>query len=47
MECDSAIKKHELLPLATAWTDLESTMLSEFSQFEKDKFHMISLLCGI
>ena len=30
-----------------AWTDLENIMLSEISQLEKDKYHMISLICGI
>ena len=28
---------------ATAWRDLESIMLSEINQSEKDKDHMISL----
>ena len=37
-----AIKKKEILPFATAWLDLESTMLSEISQSEKDKYRMIS-----
>ena len=27
--------------------DLESIILSEVSQKEKDKYHMISLICGI
>ena len=40
-------KKKEILPFATAWMDLESIMLSEISQSEKDKYHMISLTCGI
>ena len=35
------------LPFATAWMDLENIMLSEISQSEKDKHHMISLICGI
>ena len=43
----SAIKKEELLPFATAWVDLESIMLSEVSQSEKDKYHMISLTHGV
>ena len=48
MEYYLAIKKEkELLPCATAWVDLESTMLSEINQSEKDKYHMISLICGI
>ena len=32
---------------ATTWVELESIMLSEISQSEKDKYHMISLTCGI
>ena len=30
----------------TAWMDLESIMLSEISQEEKDKYHMISPISG-
>ena len=40
-------KKKEILPFATAWTDLESIMLSEISQSEKVKYHVISLIRGI
>ena len=47
MEYYSAIKKNEILPFVTAWTDLEGTKLSEISQMEKDKYCMISLICGI
>ena len=32
MEYDSAIKKNEILPFATMWTELEGIMLSEISQ---------------
>ena len=32
---------------ASTWMDLEIIMLSEVSQTEKDKYHMISLICGI
>ena len=39
----SAIKKTEILSFATTWMDLEGLMLSEISQTEKDKYHMISL----
>ena len=42
-----AVKKKEILPFATAWVDLESIMLNEISQSEKDKCHMISLICRI
>ena len=33
--------------LCTTWMDLEGIMLSEISQTEKDKYYMISLICGI
>ena len=41
------IKKNEILPFAATWMDLEGIMLSEISQTEKDKYCMISLICGI
>ena len=47
MEYYTAIKKKKILPFATIWMDLENIMLSEISQSEKDKYHMISLICGI
>ena len=40
-------QKSEILPLAMTWMELECIMLSEISQPEKDKYHMISLICGI
>ena len=42
----SAIKKNEILPFAAIWIDLECIVLSEIRQ-RKDKYHMISLICGI
>ena len=39
----SAIKKHEIMPFAATWMDLEIITQSEGSQKEKDKYHMISL----
>ena len=47
MEYHSAIKKNEILPFATMWMELKCIMLSEISQSEKHKYHMISLTCGI
>ena len=47
MEYYSAIKKSEIMPFAATWMDLEIIILSEVSQTEKDKYHMISLICGI
>ena len=35
------------MPFAGPWMDLEGIMLSEISQTAKDKYHMISLICGI
>ena len=42
-----AIKKNKIMPFAATWMDLEIIILSEVSQTEKDKYHMISLICGI
>ena len=47
MEYDMAIKKKEILLFTTAWMDLESLLLSGITQLEKDKYHMISLICRI
>ena len=47
MDYYSAIKKNEIMPFAATRMDLESLILSEASQTERDKYHMISLLCGI
>ena len=38
---------NEVLPFATIWMELESIMLSEISQREKDKYHMISLMWNL
>ena len=47
MEYYSAIKNNEIMPFEATWMDLEIIILSEESQTEKDKYHMISLTCGI
>ena len=47
MECYSAIKMNEIMPFAATWMDLEIIILCEVRQKEKDKRHMISLICGI
>ena len=47
MEYYSAITKNEIMPFAATWMDLEIIILSEVSQREKDKYSMISLICGI
>ena len=47
VEYYSAIKQNEIMPFAATWMDLEMIILSEVSQTEKDKYHMISLICGL
>ena len=47
MEYYSAIKKNEIMPFAATWIGLDIIILSEVSRTEKDKYHIISLICGI
>ena len=47
MEYYSAIKKNEIMPFAATWMDLENVILSGVSQTKKEKYRMISLICGI
>ena len=35
------------MPFKATWMDLEMIIQSEVSQTEKDKYYMISLICGI
>ena len=42
MEYYSAIKKNKIMPFAATWMELETLILNEVSQKEKDKHHMIS-----
>ena len=43
----SAMRKKEILALATAWKDLEDVILSEIRPTETDKCCVISLIRGI
>ena len=45
MEYYSAIKRNEIGSFVETWMDLEAVIQSEVSQ--KDKYRMISLICGI
>ena len=45
MEYYTAIKRNKILALAATLMDLKRIMLSEMS--EKDKYCMLSLICGI
>ena len=47
MEYYSVIKKNEIMPFAATWMQLEIIILSKVSQKEQDKYHMISVICGI
>ena len=47
MEYYSVIKMNEVIPFIATWMDLEIIILSEVSQTEKDKFHVISLIYKI
>ena len=44
--CYSAIKKTKIMPFTAMWMDLE-IMVSEVSQKERDKYHMLSLLWNL
>ena len=46
VECYSAIKKAKIMPFTAMWMDLE-IMVSEVSQKEKDKYHMLSLMWNL
>ena len=43
----SAIKKNKIMSFAATWMELETLILNEVSQMEKDKYHMISLISEI
>ena len=40
-------KKNKITPFAATWMKLETLILSEVSQKERDKYHMILLISGI
>ena len=41
------LKRNEIMLSAATWMDLQIIILSEVSQTEKDKYHMISFICRI
>ena len=47
MEYYSAIKRNRTVPFAEMWMDLEIVIQSEISKEDKNKYSIISLICGI
>ena len=47
MEYYSAIKQNKIMPYVATCMELETLILSEVSQKEKDKYHMILLTSGL
>ena len=47
MEYYSALKRSEIMTFADTWMGLETVIQSEVSQKEKNKYCIISLICGI
>ena len=43
----SAIKRNEIVSFEETWIDLEMVIQNEISQGEKNKYCIISLICGI
>ena len=47
MEYYSAIKRNEIGSFAEMWMDPETIIQSEVSQKEKNKYHILTRVCGI
>ena len=43
----SAIKRNEIVSFAEMWMDLETVIQSKVSQKEKNKYHILTHICGI
>ena len=46
MEYYSAIKRNEIGPFVETWRDLETVIQSEVSQKEKNKYRILTPICG-
>ena len=47
MEYYSAIKRNEIGSFVETWVDLETVLQSEVSQKEKNKYRILTHICGI
>ena len=43
----SVTKMNKIMPFAATWMDLEIVVLSEVSQTQEDKYHMVLFICEI
>ena len=46
MKYYSAIKRNEIVSFAEMWMNLESVTQNEVSQKEKNKYHILTCICG-
>ena len=46
MEYYLAVRKNEIWPFVAMWMEVESIVLREISQAEKDRYNMFSLIRG-
>ena len=47
MEYYSAIKRNEIGSFVETWMDLETVIQSEVSQKEKNKYRILTYVCGV
>ena len=47
MEYYSAIKRNEIVSFAEMWMDLETVIQSDVSQRVKNRYHILTHICGI
>ena len=45
MECYSAMEKSEMMAFAVIWMDLNIIILGEVGQIDRDRYHVMSLIC--
>ena len=47
MEYYLVIKKNKIIPFAATWIQLKILILGEIIHKEKNKYHIISFICGL